>query len=271
MRITDEHVGRYRDEGVLFLPDFFSPEETGRMRAELPGIYSREAPGRVLEKGTGIVRSVYGSHADNEVFGRLVRHPEFVDAVERILGSGVYVHQFKINAKQAMGGEVWEWHQDYIFWRNEDGMPAARVVNVVVFLDEVTEFNGPLLFIPRTHHLGVIDTGARQDAEDPDAPAWASNVAAALTYSIGREILEPLVQEHGIVAPKGAAGSVLLFHPDIVHGSAPNMSPRDRSLALITYNSVENVPVPGPSPRPEFLCARDHTPLTPLVEEPLPA
>jgi ectoine hydroxylase len=38
----------------------------------------------------------------------------------------VYIYQFKINVKAAFGGDVWQWHQDYIFWRNEDGMPGTE-------------------------------------------------------------------------------------------------------------------------------------------------
>jgi ectoine hydroxylase len=77
-----------------------------------------------------------------------------------MLKSDANVHQFKINSKAAYRGDVWEWHQDYIFWQREDGMPTARVVNAVVFLDDVNEFNGPLLLIPTSHHLGVIDVPA---------------------------------------------------------------------------------------------------------------
>jgi ectoine hydroxylase len=188
-----------------------------------------------------------------------------------VLEDEVYVHQFKVNAKQAFGGEVWEWHQDYVFWRNEDGMPAARVLNATLYLDEVNEFNGPLLLIPGSHQYGVIEPRVREkESGGGDAmgmgAGWASDVSATLTYSFGKETVGELVERHGMVSSCGPAGSVLLFHPDLVHGSAPNMSPFDRALLLVTYNSVHNLPVPGANPRPDFLCARDHTPLVPLAE-----
>ena len=37
-------------------------------------------------------------------------------------------------------------------------------MNVAIFLDEVNEFNGPLMFIPGSHKLGVLDAGARRHA-----------------------------------------------------------------------------------------------------------
>ena len=41
------------------------------------------------------------------------------------------------------------------------------------------------------------------------------------------------------------------------------MSPWDRAIVVINYNSVENLP-DGISPRPEFLASRDFRPLEPL-------
>ena len=65
------------------------------------------------------------------------------------------MHQFKINGKMAFEGDVWQWHQDYGTWFNDDLMPTSRAMNVAIFLDDVTEFNGPLLFIPGSHKKGV--------------------------------------------------------------------------------------------------------------------
>ncbi len=258
--ITDEQLARYREDGYLLLPSLFAPDEVEAMKAELPGIYAEDTPARVLEKGTGVVRSVYGSHRGNETFARLVRDPRLLEAARRIVDDEVYVHQFKVNAKLAFRGEVWEWHQDYIFWRNEDGMPTSRVVTLALFLDEVNHFNGPLLFVPGSHRGGVIEPRGRK-AQTSMEPSWKADVAAALSYTVEQDTLAELVGQGGIVAPTGAPGSVLFFDGNVVHGSGPNMSPFDRELVLVTYNAVSNAPLPRENPRPEFLCSRDFTPL----------
>ena len=59
------------------------------------------------------------------------------------------MHQFKINAKAAFEGDVWQWHQDYGTWARDDGMPEPRAMNIAVFLDEVMPINGPLMLIPK--------------------------------------------------------------------------------------------------------------------------
>lgn len=204
----------------------------------------------------------------NEVARRLAYRPRILEPAMQILDGKVYIYQFKINAKAAFAGDVWEWHQDYIFWRNEGGMPTPRVVNAVIFLDEVNEFNGPLIFIPGSHKDGVIGVAAREahPSSYQTSPEWITNFTASLKYFLQKEVLATLVEKYGMVA-KGPAGSVLFFHGNIVHGSATNMSPFDRKIVIVTFNHIKNVPVPtGKKPRPEFLANRDCTPAEPLAD-----
>ena len=104
------------------------------------------------------------------------------------------MHQFKINGKMAFDGDVWQWHQDYGTWKNDDLMPEARAMNVAIFLDEVNEFNGPLMFIPGSHKLGVLD--AAHDVTTTSYPLW----------TIDHDTIAKLVERGGIVAPKGPRG-----------------------------------------------------------------
>ena len=106
------------------------------------------------EKGSDAVRTNFAAHMYSKPFARLARHPRMVKPVMQIFGEPVYMHQFKINGKMAFEGDLWQWHQDYGTWKNDDLMPEARAMNVAIFLDEVNEFNGPLMFIPGSHKLG---------------------------------------------------------------------------------------------------------------------
>ena len=108
MRLTNKQLETYENKGYLLLPEYFSPAEVDIMKAELPALFSEDTPRRVLEKGRNIVRSVYAPHTTNDIFRRLSRHPRIVEPTVQILGSDVYVYQFKINAKAAFGGDVWE-------------------------------------------------------------------------------------------------------------------------------------------------------------------
>src|SRR3546814_15732801 len=78
-----------------------------------------------------------------------------------------------INGKNAFDGDVWQWHQDYGTWLNDDLMPSPRAMNVAIFLDEVNEYNGPLMFIPGSHRLGVLEAG--HDTTTTSYPLWTIN------------------------------------------------------------------------------------------------
>lgn len=268
--LNEQQVQEYEQDGFLLLPEVLAAEEVACLRQELPMLFSEDSPRRVQEKGTGDVRSVYGSHLTNRMFDTLTRLPRVLEPARQILGGEVYVYQFKINAKGAFVGDTWPWHQDFIFWNKEDGLPEPRLISVGIFLDEVVEWNGPLLFITGSQRRGMIDVppGGRSDEGEP---GWAANLKADLKYSVDPETVRALVEEGGIAAPKGKAGSLLLFHPNVVHGSVANISPFSRVMVIITYCSLDNVIVPGAvaESRPEFLAARRATAVEPLASDSL--
>ncbi len=273
MRLTEKQKRFYQDNGYLFLAEVFAPNEISEMQRVLPVLFAKDNPARVLEKDGHTVRSVYGCHTTTEVFSRLVRDSRLLEPAEDVIGSQLYVYQFKLNVKAAFSGDVWQWHQDFIFWREGDGMAQPNAVTVVIFLDDVTELNGPIFLVPGSHRGGVIEPFAgdpNNDALMLDAytksPAWISNLTATLKYTIDEQVLAELISRYGTVAPKGPAGSVLFFHSNLVHGSGTNISPRSRVLSLITYNSVENVPHFPENRRPEFLASSDARPLEPLEQ-----
>ena len=68
-----------------------------------------------------------------------------------------------------------------------------------------------------------------------------------------------LVAEGGIVAPTGKPGGVLLFHGNLVHGSAPNITPYPRKIVYLTLNAVSNH-IRKPT-RAEWIAHQDFTPI----------
>ena len=261
MSTLEAQIDTYREDGFMLVPELFSVAQIDLFRKALPELLAENSARRVLEKDGSAVRSVYGAHLTHAVFRELTCQRRLLSTAEQIIGDRVYVHQFKINAKVAVGGDVWAWHQDYVFWRDEDGRGAPKLTTAIIFVDEVNEFNGPLLLLRGSHTGGVVEP-IRNEVMPigyEDSPGWVANLTADLKYSLDRETVMRVAKEKGIVAPKGRGGSVLFLHPNTLHASAPNMSPFDRVLILITYNSVENRP--RRLSRPDFLCGRDYRPL----------
>lgn len=137
--------------------------------------------------------------------------------------------------------------------------------------DEVSEPSGEIFLIPGSHGYGVIEPRVREKGSGGGGmtgAARAPDVAADLTCSSGRETVGPLAQRHGLATSRGPAGRMPIFHPDLVHGSCPGLSPFGRSLPGVARNRIHDppVPVPGAAPRPGFLRSRDPAPLAPLAE-----
>lgn len=275
MRLTKEQLGFYSENGFLLLPEYFSTVEIGRVGAELPALLSEDSQCRVVEKEGGAIRSIYGSHTKNEVFRHLSCHPRIVEPARQILNSDIYVYQFKINTKSAFSGDLWDWHQDFIYWQKEDGVPSDRMITVAVFIDDVNEFNGPIFLIPGSHRQGTLEVTARKvisagaDSVYGNSPSWISNLTADIKYPVASEVVSQLVSHFGIVAAKGVSGSVLFFHSNLVHASPNNISPFNRVIAFATYNSISNIPIPAGRRRPDFLCSRDYGPLVTVSDSAL--
>jgi len=253
VQLTPSQLQQFDRDGYLFFPSLFSQQEIQVLADEVPGLYAQRRPENVRERTGDVVRTNFAAHLYSAPFARLARHPRMVRPIEQIFGEKLYMHQFKINGKAAFDGDVWQWHQDYGTWKRDDEMPEARAMNVAIFLDEVNEFNGPLMFIPGSHKLGVLDAG--HDTSTTSYPLWTLDHA-----TIAR-----LVAQGGIVAPKGPAGSMILFHGCLVHASSSNLSPWNRTSVYLSLCAVSNHI--RRFKRPGYIAHRDFTPLECLPDD----
>ena len=171
MRLSDRQLERFEEDGVLVLPALFSPEEVMLLRAQLPALFAERCPENFREKDSDLVRTAMALHLRNEMFARLVRHPRLLEPALQILREDVYIQQVKVNAKEAFSGEVWQWHYDFATHHGEDGVPKPLALNLHMFLDEVNEFNGPLVFIRGSHKHGPAPTSL--DVATTSYPLWA--------------------------------------------------------------------------------------------------
>src|SRR5437867_2530014 len=254
MRLSAEQLRQFDELGYLFFPSCFSDGEIALMRTEGDAILKLDRP-EVWREKTGAPRTAFAAHKFNEVFRLLAHHPRLVAPLEQLFGEQLYVHQFKLNAKAAFEGDVWQWHQDYGTWARDDGMPEARAMNIAVFLDEVMPINGPLMLVPRSHKHGVLSAG--HDEETTSYPLW----------TLDKETVTRLVEEGGIVAPTGKPGSMLMFHGNLVHASAPNITPYPRRIVYLTLCAVSNY-IRKPT-RPEWIAHRDFAPIEPVADDAL--
>ena len=247
MQLTTEQLERFRRDGFLVIEGLFGRDEANRLRARLPALFSEDAPANIREKASGEVRTAMGLHERDTLYAALVRDPRLVEPAEQLSGEPVYIQQVKVNVKSAFSGEVWQWHYDFATHHSEDGVPEAHALNLHVFLDDVTEFNGPLYFIPGSHRRGPAP--ASLDTETTSYPLWV----------VAPEHVADLVERGGIVSATGPAGTALIFGDSLVHASPNNMSPWDRPIFSVIYNPVSNALTRHR--RPDYIHHRDTRPV----------
>jgi ectoine hydroxylase len=253
MKLSQEQFAQFERDGYLFFPSLFSPVEIKALTDEVPRLFAQRRPENIREKDSDAVRTNFAAHMYSHVFAKLARHPRMVEPVKQLFGEDVYMHQFKINGKVAFDGDLWQWHQDYGTWQADDLMPEARAMNVAIFLNEVNEFNGPLMFIPGSHKLGVVE--ADHDTTTTSYPLW----------TINHDTIRRLVARGGLVAPKGPAGSMILFHGCLVHASTANLSPWDRWNVYLSLCAVSNHI--RRFKRPAYIAHRDFAPIQCLPDD----
>ncbi len=253
MKLSNEQLEQFHEEGYLLLPNLFDEAEVQVLREAAETVYALDRK-EVFRESDGVTpRTAFAAQHYNEAFRRLGLHPRLIKPVEQILDGKVYMHQYKVNAKAPFTGDVWQWHQDFGTWSRDDHMPEARAMNIALYVDDAVEFNGPLWIIPGSHKKGVIEAG--HDLQTTSYPLW----------TLDKATITNLVDEGGIVSTQGKAGSVLMFYSTLVHCSPPNLSPWPRTVVYLSLCHVDNHI--RRFKRPEWIAHRDFAPIVTMDDD----
>ncbi len=162
-------------------------------------------------------------HKQHPFFWEVLRNSGVTEVLNDLLGPDTLLQTSKLNTKAPGGGAAVEWHQDWAFYpHTNDSMLAFGLM-----LEDVTADNGPLMVIPGTHKGPILDhsaNGVFAGAIDPDDPLFEKDKAVTLT---------------------GKAGSMTVHHARTLHGSAPNMSDRNRLILFYECHAADAWPLLG--------------------------
>jgi ectoine hydroxylase len=254
MQLSKSQLETYERDGFLVMPELFSPREVGAMKAELSRIQDIDTDHLVRERTGGIAKTIYRVHASNgptasPVFHAAARSPRLLQPAQELLSDdALYVYHTKCNLKTAIDGSVWQWHQDYGTWK-KDGVPDSTLTTALIMLDEPTEFNGCLYFIPGSHKEGNLE------------PRFDDSTAYKFWIVPKDQLLSIMQRSPDPVPITGKPGSVVFFHPNILHASGHNLSRHDRWAIYVVYNPVVNQPTAVPNPRPDYVRSTNFAPL----------
>lgn len=262
--IAAAQLEQFDRDGYLVLEDLFREDEIELLQTETSRLLADpaalDADTVVTEPGGDEVRSIFEIHAQSEMMQRLAADERLAGVARFLLGDEVYLHQSRLNYKPGFQGREFYWHSDFETWHVEDGMPRMRALSMSVLLAENTPNNGPLMVIPGSHRTFVTCVG-----ETPDDHYKMS--LKKQEYGVPDEgSLATLAHRHGIVAPTGKPGTVILFDCNMMHGSNGNITPFPRANAFLVYNALSNrlhQPFGVDTPRPSFIATRQPRKLEP--------
>lgn len=168
--------------------------------------------------------SVWLDLADDFV-GVIPRLQPIVDVAVATIGEPVCHWHSKLSWKRPHTTSLWDWHQDYAFWRG-DGVARPDMCTIAIAVGPVTKANGCMQLVSGSHHLGalpIVDVGESQGT-DPDAVTTA-------------------LETHPLEQCELAPGDLVVFHSNMVHGSGENTSDTPRTMLMMSYNAASNPPM----------------------------
>ena len=232
--LSESAVAAYRRDGFIVVPDVLSRADIEELRGVTDGfvrdargvsanddVYDLEDTHSAAEPR---VRRLKTPHLHHPAYARAARHPRIVELLVDLWGPDIRFDTGKLNMKSAGFSAPVEWHQDWAFYPHTNDDLAA----VGIMLDDCQLENGPMLMIPGSHLGPVYDhhgpNGRFCGAIDPASCDLDFDAAVPLT---------------------GQAGAVTIHHVRMVHGSAPNLSAKERRLLLFQYRAADAWPLLG--------------------------
>jgi ectoine hydroxylase-related dioxygenase (phytanoyl-CoA dioxygenase family) len=231
--LTQEQKDFYAEQGYLMVENVVTPDELARLREITHALLEESRAVSAsddrfdLDAGHGPdnprLTRIKLPHRQHPYFWDLLRNSGITRVLNDLLGPDTTLLTSKLNTKAPGGGRAVEWHQDWAFYpHTNDDLLAFGLM-----LEDVDEANGPLMVIPGTHRGPVLShhaNGVFAGAIDPDDPLFEPARAVTLT---------------------GKAGSMTVHHARILHGSAPNMSDRNRMILFYEIAKGDAWPILG--------------------------
>uniref|UniRef100_A0A803V7I7 Phytanoyl-CoA dioxygenase domain-containing protein 1 n=1 Tax=Ficedula albicollis TaxID=59894 RepID=A0A803V7I7_FICAL len=247
--VTQHQIQKFHEDGFLVLERFFSAEECDSMRSQMQRIvaemevpphcrtaFSTKEEEQLQAQGSSDYFLTSGDkirfffekgvldekalHAYDPVFKQITHSPK-VQELGRELGleRPVVVQSMYIFKQPGIGGEVTP-HQDATFLHTE---PLGRVLGFWIALEDATQENGCLWFIPGSHTNGIARRMVR-----------AASGASTCVEFVGSE---PAYDDKQFIPLPISKGGLILIHGEVVHKSELNSS--ESSRHVFTFHVME--------------------------------
>jgi ectoine hydroxylase-related dioxygenase (phytanoyl-CoA dioxygenase family) len=236
--LTQDQIDAFWATGCLTIPDAVRPEQLAALRADLDhwieesrrhtaafGETLDNRPRFDVEPGHDAARPALRRVASptelSPAYLEVLRDSPMIEMLACLIGPDLRLHHSKVNSKLPGTATEVKWHQDFTF----DPHSNDDVVTCLLFLDDVTLANGPLMTAPGSH------TG-------PLVSLWRDGRFTGAMDETQSARFEALAEPN-----TGSAGSVCFMHCRLAHASSANRSDHSRSLFIAAIAAADAVPL----------------------------
>lgn len=205
---SDTARQQYEEEGYVIVREVLDEELIGEVDQHVAWLQRRHPELRSEALGTRLVNG-------DPFWIRLVSDDRLLDIAEQFIGPNIALFASHYISKPPYDGLPVTWHQDGSYWPLE----PMQVVTLWLAVDDATAENGCMQVIPRTHATELQDVHQRDDVESV----------------LGSGMDPDQVDDEDAVDVILAAGDVSIHHPNVIHGSRANTSPKRRCGLTIRY------------------------------------
>jgi len=223
-KLSQDQIDFFSENGFLGGVKMLDEKQIERLRNELDGLTDPASPGHELfyefhsnesSDANTVLFHALGAWRIAPGYHDVLWNPRFLIAASQLLGNvPVRFWHDQLFYKPAKKGGVVAWHQDYSYWTRTK--PLAHLT-CWCGLDDSTEENGCLQYVPGSHRWGLVDK-----------PELAGDLMGIMNY------LTPEQQhEFHPIPVETKAGEAIFHHPLTLHGSGENKSNQPRRAFVI--------------------------------------
>lgn len=213
--------------GYVCIPQFFSPDEVEDLRREIERYVADVVPyapaGDVYYEVPGqpdTIKQLVRMNRHDAYFAQLIRDNRFVKLAELLLDSPVIDKNMQWFNKPVGNSRATPPHQDGYYFMLEPN----SALTMWLALDEVTEENGCVRYLPGSHLCGL------RAHERTDTPGFSQAISDYDNEEQNREQAMP-----------ARPGDLLIHHSLTIHRAEANTSARHRRALGIIYYSAQAV------------------------------
>ena len=225
--ISSKYKNMYQENGYLLINNVLNDTEVKKAQSAIDMILTnaKNLPANSVEfeaEDPSICQRIWNVSQFDKIFEHISRKTKLLDLVELLIGKNIVCQYAKVNIKAPKIGSLVDWHQDFAYYPHTN----TDILTCIIYLDDANIDNGCLKVIKKSQQFGLIDHSDNDN------------------FFCGK-ILKPFNQlkKSDLIYCDAPAGSAVILHGLVVHGSDKNLSLHPRRVLIISYRASDCFPI----------------------------